>query len=60
VYNRKPGQAPIPDESGAPQLALHATELGFAHPATRQAMHWTMPLPPDLAEFLETLRRYER
>jgi 23S rRNA pseudouridine1911/1915/1917 synthase len=44
----------------APRLALHATELGFVHPATKQAMHWTMPLPPDLAEFLEKLRRHER
>jgi len=44
----------------APRLALHATELGFVHPGTKQAMHWTMPLPPDLAEFLEKLRRHER
>jgi 23S rRNA pseudouridine1911/1915/1917 synthase len=60
VYNRKPGQPPTPDESGAPRLALHATELGFVHPTTKQTMHWNMPLPPDLAEFLETLRRHER
>jgi 23S rRNA pseudouridine1911/1915/1917 synthase len=44
----------------ASRLALHATELGFVHPTTKQTMHWTMPLPPDLTEFLETLRRHER
>src|SRR5207245_3277608 len=56
VYNRKPGGEPEPDESGAPRLALHATELGFVHPVTGEAMHWTMPLPPDLHAFLERLR----
>jgi 23S rRNA pseudouridine1911/1915/1917 synthase len=60
VYNRKPGQSPKPDESGAPRLTLHATEIGFVHPTTTTAMHWTMPLPPDLAAFVEKLRRHER
>ena len=40
----------------APRLALHAIELGFVHPATRERMHWTMPLPEDLRQFLERLR----
>jgi 23S rRNA pseudouridine1911/1915/1917 synthase len=44
----------------APRLALHATELGFMHPTTKQTMHWAMPLPPDLADFLGKLRRHER
>ncbi len=48
------------DSSGAPRLALHAAELGFVHPVTKEAMHWTMPLPADIAEFLEKLRRHER
>jgi 23S rRNA pseudouridine1911/1915/1917 synthase len=60
VYNRQLGSPPLPDESGAPRLALHATELGFTHPATGEAMHWTMPLPADLQGFLGKLRRYER
>lgn len=45
-----------PDNSGAPRLALHAVELGFRHPATREQLHWSMPLPPDLEEFLTRLR----
>jgi 23S rRNA pseudouridine1911/1915/1917 synthase len=56
VYNRPPGGAARSDTSGAPRLALHATELGFKHPASGAAMHWTMPLPTDLQKFLEGLR----
>ncbi|MCS7272231.1 MAG: RluA family pseudouridine synthase [Gemmataceae bacterium] len=46
----------LPDPSNAPRLALHAAELGFLHPATRQPLHWSMPLPTDLARFLERLK----
>lgn len=40
----------------APRLMLHAAELGFVHPATNRPMHWTSPLPPDMAKMLEFLR----
>jgi 23S rRNA pseudouridine1911/1915/1917 synthase len=56
VYQRKSGQLPLPDRSGAPRLALHAAELGFVHPITAKTMHWTMPLPPDLEGFVARLR----
>lgn len=56
VYNRHPAGEPIPDESGAPRLALHATELGFVHPATGATLHWERPLPADLQAFLDRLR----
>jgi 23S rRNA pseudouridine1911/1915/1917 synthase len=56
VYNRKLGEEPALDRSGAPRLALHAVELGFQHPVTGQALHWTMPLPADLQFFLDRLR----
>ena len=36
--------------------ALHAFELGFAHPATGEAMLFEAPLPPDFADLLEALR----
>src|SRR5262249_60879395 len=45
VYKRRLGQPPAPDPSGAPRLALHATELGFAHPVPAEPLHWSMPLP---------------
>jgi 23S rRNA pseudouridine1911/1915/1917 synthase len=56
VYRGKLGLPPIADESGAPRLALHATELGFTHPIGGEALHWEMPLPTDLRDFVERLR----
>jgi 23S rRNA pseudouridine1911/1915/1917 synthase len=46
-----------PDKSGAPRLALAAVELGFTHPITGQPMHFETPLPPDLKQFLDRLRK---
>jgi 23S rRNA pseudouridine1911/1915/1917 synthase len=58
VYTRKLGtKDQEPDVSGAPRLALHAAELGFDHPVTGEAMHWEMPLPPDLRDLLTGLRK---
>jgi 23S rRNA pseudouridine1911/1915/1917 synthase len=56
VYASRADGSKLPECAGAPRLALHAAELGFAHPVTGAAMHWTMPLPPDLAAFLQKLR----
>jgi 23S rRNA pseudouridine1911/1915/1917 synthase len=51
-----PGK-PIPDESGAPRVALHAAELGFEHPITGESLRFAMPLPPDLSALVERLRK---
>ena len=56
VYLRKPGGELFEDHSQAPRLALHATELGFEHPASGERLHWSMPLPGDLLKFVERLR----
>lgn len=56
VYAKKAGGEVFEDKSGAPRLALHATELGFEHPASGAHLHWTMPLPGDLAKFVERLK----
>lgn len=56
VYRHRPDGTVTPDMSGAPRLALHAAELGFAHPITAESLHWTMPLPDDLQIFLGRLR----
>jgi 23S rRNA pseudouridine1911/1915/1917 synthase len=50
------GQAPLPDNSGAPRVALHATELSFQHPVSGEELHFEMPLPPDLQRLLQKLR----
>lgn len=55
VYHHRPNGEVITDHSQAPRLALHAIELGLTHPVSGERLHWTMPLPPDLARFLQSL-----
>ncbi|WMT89495.1 RluA family pseudouridine synthase [Pelagibacterium sp. H642] len=38
--------------------ALHASVLGFAHPATGETLHFESPLPPDLANLATALAPY--
>jgi len=37
--------------------ALHARRLGLVHPATGEMMCWESPLPEDMVQLLEVLRR---
>jgi 23S rRNA pseudouridine1911/1915/1917 synthase len=48
---------PSPDRSGAPRQALHSHELTLTHPATGENLHFESPLPPDLAAWIQRLRR---
>ena len=57
VYSQPLFQKPQVDRSGAPRLALHAAELGFLHPITGQPLDFTLPLPPDLQQLLDRLRK---
>jgi 23S rRNA pseudouridine1911/1915/1917 synthase len=57
VYNRKLSGEVVADQSKAPRLALHAAELGFAHPVTGEALRWEMALPGDLKAWLDHLRK---
>jgi 23S rRNA pseudouridine1911/1915/1917 synthase len=56
VYVHRRDGSVFPDTSAAPRLALHAEELGFRHPVSREEMHWEMPMPADLQGFVERLR----
>jgi 23S rRNA pseudouridine1911/1915/1917 synthase len=56
VYRKPLGGKPVPDRSGAPRLALHATALGLQHPLTGKELYFESPLPKDLTQFLERLR----
>ena len=56
VYCQPLFKKPIVDRSGAPRLALHAAELGFVHPITGEQVHFKMPLPRDLTDFVDELR----
>jgi 23S rRNA pseudouridine1911/1915/1917 synthase len=61
VKYRQPFAAPmIDDRSRAPRLALHAAELGFAHPLTGEEVCFRMPFPDDLSEFLNRLQNDPR
>jgi 23S rRNA pseudouridine1911/1915/1917 synthase len=41
----------------APRMALHATTLGFAHPRTGAPLSFASPLPADLVEWIDRVRR---
>lgn len=61
VYRQpRMGTTPIPDESGSPRVALHAAELGFQHPVTGDMLSFEMPMPADLAKFIDRLRTGQR
>jgi 23S rRNA pseudouridine1911/1915/1917 synthase len=53
VYGHADGER----RSGAPRLALHAESLTFDHPQTGERMTFRMPLPSDLKQFVERLRK---
>ncbi len=57
IYNKPKVGPAIRDESHAPRLALHAAELAFEHPVTRETLSFKMPLPEDLDKFLRRLRK---
>jgi len=51
------GGAVVEDSSGAPGLALHAAELGFRHPGTKEQLSWQLPWPSGMLRWLDRLSR---
>lgn len=49
------GQAAAQAVDGFPRQALHAADLGFDHPETGARMHFSAPLPGDMAALLAVL-----
>jgi 23S rRNA pseudouridine1911/1915/1917 synthase len=43
------------NELGFARQALHAAELGFTHPVTKNRLSFASPLPPDMQELLSAL-----
>ena len=41
-----------------PRHALHAQQLGFVHPITKEPMHFESPLPSDMEAVIEKWRKY--
>jgi 23S rRNA pseudouridine1911/1915/1917 synthase len=60
VYDRRLNGRPRPDLSGSRRIALHAVHLELEHPATGVRMQWRLPLPPDMKELVDRLRRAAR
>jgi 23S rRNA pseudouridine1911/1915/1917 synthase len=60
VYRGRVRHEPMKDHSKAQRQALHAAELAFQHPITGEPLHFTMPLPPDMARLLVRLRGQKR
>ncbi|NLY52720.1 MAG: RluA family pseudouridine synthase [Firmicutes bacterium] len=42
---------------GMTRQALHAYHLGFHHPRTGELLSFSVPLPPDMADIIDKLRR---
>ncbi len=57
VYDRPLHGRALPDASGARRPLLHAAALGLEHPTTGKRLTWESPLPADMAEPLNRLRR---
>ncbi|MBA3019037.1 MAG: RluA family pseudouridine synthase [Proteobacteria bacterium] len=55
VYGGKKAAKKLP--TSVPRQMLHAWRLEFAHPVTGEAMSFESPIPPDMGELIEALRR---
>lgn len=56
VYGRAPARIrPILARIGFARQALHAAELGFVHPISGEALHFTSPTPVDMTELIVEL-----
>jgi len=42
---------------GIARQALHASELGFTHPRTKEKLHFEAPLPEDMEDLIRMLER---
>ena len=61
VYGRPPSRLrPILSRLGFRRQALHAAELGFIHPVSAQALHFTSPTPVDMRELIVELGGLEK
>jgi 23S rRNA pseudouridine1911/1915/1917 synthase len=56
VYGRAgKGNAKLLKELGFHRQALHAAELGFTHPVTKDRLSFTSPMPSDMQELFNAL-----
>lgn len=51
---------PNPEAPVISRCALHAATIQFTHPTTKQIVRFEAPLPPDMANMLDLLRKYRK
>nr|WP_156839921.1 RluA family pseudouridine synthase [Novosphingobium aquimarinum] len=57
VYGRKSSQLqPVVKRLGFRRQALHAAELSFVHPVSRETVRFVSPIPPDMTALIDELR----
>ncbi|WP_232495907.1 RluA family pseudouridine synthase [Novosphingobium kaempferiae] len=57
VYGRTPSPLrPSLQRLGFSRQALHAAELGFVHPVSKERVHFASPLPDDMRTLIDELR----
>jgi len=57
VYDRPRNGQPVPDGSGARRPMLHAASLAIDHPVSGRRMEWEAPLPEDMRQLRDRLRK---
>ena len=57
IYLQPLFRQPMKDSSGSPRLALCAVELTFQHPITGETVHFQLPMPSDLKQFIKNLQK---
>ena len=61
IYGSAPkALKPLLNTCNFARQALHAAELGFRHPATRENVHFEASLPDDMRELIDELTRCNR
>jgi 23S rRNA pseudouridine1911/1915/1917 synthase len=51
---------PVAQEPSINRVALHAYSLEFRHPTTEEMVRFEAPLPDDMQNFLDMLRKYRK
>jgi 23S rRNA pseudouridine1911/1915/1917 synthase len=49
-----------PEDPIISRCALHASTIAFTHPTTKQIVHFDAPLPNDMQNLLDLLRKYRK
>jgi len=51
---------PAPEEPVISRCALHASTIAFTHPTTKKIVRFDAPLPDDMQNLLDLLRKYRK